>query len=141
MVGVRPKLQNIIEYSRERDQAMIDGEGGPGAERSFLLADDREACRVAAAWPCMEPTWKRPSFTLTVDRGSTWKRRPKRAMLWAWAGVEVDFEALAAAAGVPRARTMARFIMLRDNLLIYPDGTLSPIATRIVARVTIQKIG
>lgn len=140
-MGVRPKLEDIVAYARKRETASI-GKGGDkaGIERMLLLADDRDACRVAIAWSNTEIEWARPRWELTVDKGSTWKRRPRRAIVWAWEGISIDLEELAFTANLDRVQTLDRFRMLRQNLLIYPDGTLSPIAEMTIAQITKRRL-
>lgn len=141
MVGVRPSLAEIIDYARTREEKAI-AKGGDlkGAERILLMADDKIAIKVAIAWMSMEPEWSMPSATLTVDRRSRWQRRPKRAMMWAWDGIDVDIEAIARAAAMPRFTAMITFNKLKEHLLIYPDGSLSPLAKMVVGQFTKRKL-
>lgn len=147
MAVARPSLAEIVNYARQRERDLLAtigsrdrAAGGEGVERMLLLVDDLEACRVAIAWSGADVGWKSPRAGLTIDRGGSWKRRPKRALMWAWTGAIFDLEAVALAAGVTRARTFRRFPILKENQLIYPDGTLSPFALQVIGTVTRRRL-
>lgn len=97
-------------------------------EAAAVLLDDEDgfdvdALRVLAAWTSMEHRWKEPAKACP-DGG----RATARAYAWLMSGVEVDYVAIADAAGVSRSVAQAKMRVLTGNRLVYPGGSIAKVA-------------
>lgn len=95
------------------------------AKNALLMLKDVDMAKVALAWSNHDPDWTQPLTPINNEPHIPWQTRPKRALFWAWRGVTFDRDALAVSANLPVATTLARFKVLRDAQLIFPDGSLS----------------
>ena len=92
-----------------------DVSSGAGAR---LLVDDPDAQKVCAAYAAMEPPRvKRIRRNLGDDPARRWRRL--------WSRVEVDLVELTLNAGLPWSTTQAKFRVLANARMIFPDGTIS----------------
>ena len=126
-----PTLREICEHARKQDAEALKSRK---AFARFVHLQDARARRLASAWSNYPTPWTRPTNKLVVDRGSTWKRRTTRAVRWAWQGNAIDFDELAAAAGLLIVECYRYWKVLAANRLIYPDGTLSPVTEDYLSR-------
>jgi hypothetical protein len=102
-------------------------------EAAAVLLDDKDgfdapALRVLAAWGTRSHRWTSPPRRCP-DNG----RATPAAYAWLVSGLEVDYHAVAEAAGVSLAVARAKVRVLLGNRLVYPDGSLARIA-----RATLQ---
>lgn len=99
------------------------------------LADSADLRRVAAAWssPTNRVGWALPDEDEPKDLADRWN--------WIWSGVSYDPRALATSAMVGRARVGILMDSLRDNMVIYPDGTISEVARGILQQGIAQAMG
>jgi hypothetical protein len=117
----RPDLAEVIEVVTEHHRKFAQA----FAKNTYFILKDEQCARVALAWSNGFTLWEKPKNGINNEPHVDWKKRPKRALFWAWLGTSIDIDALATAAGIPLATTIARFRQLRDAQLILPDGSLS----------------
>ena len=104
------------------------------AEKRDQLAgvvDDREAIRVLAAWRLVRWTWHKPRGKAPTEINELW--------YWLWAGGKFDLEALSAAAGHSRGVVERSLAVLVNARIVYPDGSISVEAARLVEAHTNQR--
>lgn len=93
------------------------------AENILLIARDDKAKRVLVAW-----TIYRPKFTDYNNDAVTVEYALER--LWE---NELDYDRLASLAGLPKKKLIEIFSRLREAFLVFPDGTISPHASAVLA--------
>lgn len=95
------------------------------SETLFLVSDDAQAKKLLSVWPYL---WKHaPSYPKgppPEDMNERW--------LWLWSLVQPDFEAMAERSGLPKYAVKEKFEVLKAGRLVYPDGTVSQWATRML---------
>lgn len=96
-------------------------------ESAAVLLDeegfDLVTIRVLNAWVSSDHDWKQPSRPCPDDGRPT-----ARAFAWLVAGMQIDYVAIADAAGVSRTQARQRLAQLLGNRLIYPDGSMAKVA-------------
>lgn len=95
---------------------------------AVLLVDDGfevGIMRVLASWPKLDHGWRKPKRPCPDDGKPT-------AAAWSWlvSGLELDYDAIASAAGVSRSVAREKVAVLLGNRLCLPDGTISKMASR-----------
>ena len=96
----------------------------------IILTDSADLRRLAAAWSAYAPAWEAPEEEMPEAEGDMWQ--------WLWRGVQMDWRALSQRAMVGRGRIQLLFGALRENKLVYPDGTV-PDMTKAVLQNEIAK--
>ncbi len=87
--------------------------------------DDAVAKKTAVAWKIYRPTFKEPSAKAGEDEHTMIARF--------WEGVgPIDFDRLANIAGLPVTKVTKAFARLRAANLIWPDGSMSDEARKII---------
>jgi hypothetical protein len=94
-------------------------------EALILVMNDAVAKKVMVAWKIYGPTFADPEFKPRVEL------RAQLARLWEEVG-PIDMDRLAEIAGVPATRAARAFARLKAAHLIWPDGSSSEEARRIV---------
>ena len=84
---------------------------------------DLVTIRVLSAWWHSDHDWVKPSRPCPDDGRPT-----ARAYAWLISGMDIDYVAIADAAGVSRSQARARMARLIGNRLIYPDGQMAKVA-------------
>lgn len=84
---------------------------------------DLVTIRVLNAWASSDHEWRQPTRPCP-DEG----RPTARAYAWLVAGMNIDYIAIADAAGVSRSQARQRLAQLLGNRLIYPDGQMAKVA-------------
>jgi hypothetical protein len=95
------------------------------AEALILIMNDVVAKKVMVAWRIYGPEFADPEFNSKLDL------RVQLARLWEGVG-PIDMNRLAEIAGVPMTRAVKAFARLRAAHLIWPDGSSTEDARRIV---------
>lgn len=93
-----------------------------------FVIDDILAEKVLIAWTFYPITTFKDS---TLRKGETLRAGLSR--LWDELGA-IDFDELASTAGVPVTKTQRIFKRLKTTLLVWPDGSIIPLAHTIVNR-------
>lgn len=123
-----PEARTLLAAFKESDKKQqVEQVGVLVVEDGF----DADSVRLLSAWLHTDLKWKPPSKK--VPSGAN-----PRAWAWLAAGMQVDYNRLADAAGVTRSiarQKLARLIAVR---LVYPDGTIAA-AGRIVIQAAIQE--
>lgn len=89
------------------------------------IADDDLAQRVLVAWPRISIHVSPPDSMPPVPTNETWR--------WIWSGVTYDAQELAATAGIHLQMVRIKVDVLKGNHLIYPDGSISIYAAKLLA--------
>ena len=106
-------------------------------EDALVILNDYDACRVLVAWTKTDQTWTRPR---------TAPPEPKHGQLaarWAWivSGWDIDVEKVSRLAGLPQTVVHEKMEMLVGNRLVYPDGSTSGPAHKMLGTNTGLKLG
>lgn len=91
----------------------------------YVVTDDVEAKKLLAMWPFLwkhNPTY--PKGTPPDDTNDRWE--------WVWQNIHPDADVMAARSGVPKHTVLEKFELLKCAHLIYPDGTTSQWAQRLL---------
>jgi len=108
-------LADLLEPFRDSPENL-----GP----TICIAGDLEAMKVLGVWPVVPLTWRRPSGRAPADHNSAWD--------WIWQGARVGAEDLGRRAGLHPYIAAEKFEMLKGARMIYPDGTISRAAARVL---------
>lgn len=92
-----------------------------------ILEDDM-AQKVLIAWPRIGISRTLPSSPLPDDTNAAWR--------WLWQGVEFDANELATIAGMHVQASSQKFEQIKGNHLIFPDGSMSDIAKKLLTDKT-----
>jgi hypothetical protein len=122
-----PILGNLIlafqaAERKESVAALLDAE-------SF----DLDAIRVLSAWAHSDHKWTMPARKCPDDGKPT-----MRAWAWMVGGMNLDYIAIADAAGVSHATARSKLAVLLGHQLIYPDGQMAQVA-RAALQATITR--
>jgi len=94
-------------------------------ESLILIMNDVMAKRVAVAWKIYRPAFKEPAAKSGEDAYDSIARF--------WEGVgAINFDRLAEIAGLPVTKVTKAFARLKAANLIWPDGTMSDEARKII---------
>ncbi len=94
-------------------------------ESIILIMNDGVAKRVAVAWKIYRPTFKEPATKAGEDVYATIERF--------WSSLNpINFDRLGEIAGLPVTKVVKAFARLRAANLIWPDGTMSEEARKII---------
>lgn len=106
-------------------------------EDGLVILGDEDACKVLVAWQKTDQLWRHPrSPAPEATHG-------RMEALWTWivSGWEIDDAKVARLAGVPFSVTHAKLEMLIGNRLIYPDGSMSGAARKVLTVFMAKKLG
>lgn len=95
-------------------------------EALFLLRDDIDAQKVFVAWSMYCPRW------VTRDLPDADVMNPLDLVKLAWGSSNVDYAFLATLAGIPEATVSDKLTKLANIRLIFPDGSVSERALRMI---------
>jgi hypothetical protein len=79
-------------------------------------------------------SWQKINISTADKRGAAPENECDR-WNWLWAHIKYDVYALAAISSVPKSRVDILLQTLRGNRVIYPDGTVSAYATKIIRQL------
>lgn len=103
---------------------------------AVVVASDENAMKVLIAWRSVAPPWRPPSGEPPEDRNERWT--------WLWLGRAPHnvpwLRKLAEASGVPVAHVLRCWRVLWMQRLVYPDGTVSEEALKVVRAFLAQQI-
>jgi hypothetical protein len=95
-------------------------------EGATLVADDVPALKVLAAWRLCPLSAEFPSGAAPDNEADRWD--------WLWQNVEPNYEMLSDRSGVqPESFVADKVLVLQTARLIFPDGTISGMASKILA--------
>ena len=89
-----------------------------------MILDSPEAIRVMAAWPGIRKKWAKYGGKMPADKALAWQ--------WIWRCLTYDLEALALATRLSQRAAVSTLRVLVAAHAIYPDGTLSEAASKIL---------
>lgn len=95
--------------------------------RMMPIIDDEDAQKVIAAWDSMATRWKVPDGIPPHEERELWE--------WLWINMQINYDELALRAGVSRLTAERRFKMLIAARLVYPNGTISSNAYKLLANI------
>lgn len=108
-------------------------------QMAILMVDDdfdAELMRVLAVWPNLVLEWSMPE-KVCPDSG---KPTP-RAWAWLISGLELDYVAIADAAGLSRTSARIKVDMLIGAQLVYPDGEINQWASGAMQEALKARLG
>jgi len=115
-------LDVIIDFFKSQDKP----------ERSYILLHDRQAAMIVSLWGLIPRTFTLPEVERPSTDAELWD--------WLWKGVSIDMDDLARRAGVNLSCAEVKFEQLRALRLIYPDGAISPWASKILAKQVLERL-
>jgi len=96
------------------------------------ILDDDMAQRVLIAWPRITITRTPTSDPMPEGDNTIWH--------WLWLGIDYNAEELAAVVGFQSKRVRLKVDQLKGNRLIFPDGTISEYAEKVLTAKTHEAI-
>ncbi len=106
--------QTTLEFMKAQSQVM---------DVLPILEDDM-AQKVLIAWPRLAISRTPPADPLPEGSNAAWR--------WLWQGVEFDANELAGVAGIHIQMVHSKVEQLKGNHLIYPDGSMSDMAVKLL---------
>ncbi len=85
----------------------------------YLVSEDDEACRVAAAWPRVIRWWVTPEPIMPLISS-------QMIVPWVWSGIRFPIQSLAKSAMITDGRIQMIWDVVRESGVVWPDGRLSP---------------
>jgi len=109
---------------------MRDYRGG-----ALLIAGDPMAKKLLAAWAVTPLIWIPPTSEAPADtdHNGLWD--------WIWEDTEIDLDLLSRRSGVPYSFMEPKLTILVASRLIFPDGTISDFAEKILASDVARELG
>jgi len=103
------------------------------------ILDDDMAQKVLIAWTRIIVTRNKTTGS-TPPECETASGTENAAWNWLWSGVEYDANDLAAVAGIHIQMVKPKVDQLKGNRLIFPDGTISEFAVKVLTAKTHEAI-
>jgi hypothetical protein len=121
------RLEDVIGVFRALEES----------DDAIVVLGDEQAMKVLVAWSHTDQEWERPSTPVPPTTHG------KLGKLWAWvvSGWDVDEQAIARLAGVPRSVAHEKLAVLIGNRLVYPDGTIAKGGRQALGVYTARKLG
>jgi hypothetical protein len=91
---------------------------------TIVIAGDLEAMRLLAVWPAIPLHWRVPKGPRPQDPNTAWD--------WLWKGIAIGAADLGRRAGLHPYTAVEKFEMLKGARMIFPDGTISQAAARVL---------